>query len=182
MGRTTKAPRGPAGTRLRADHKDGPQRIRSDGHRWTEQSEAIFLDSLAGSCNVTWSAAQAGFNEMTAYYHRRRDPGFADRWQSALDHGYVRLEAALLKTATDYLEHGRASSPIRDMTVTDALHILRLHRATVRGAGGRQAGWRSPPRSLDQMRDSILSKLEAIEAFRRREALALLPAPQPPNG
>lgn len=177
--RTKAAPRGSAGTRLRADHKDGPQRIRSDGRRWTEQSEAIFLDCLAASCNITWSAAQAGFTEMTAYYHRRRDPGFADRWQSALDHGYVRLEAALLKSATDYVEHGQASSPIRDMTVKEALHVMSLHRATVRGPGGREAGWRSPPRSLDQMRDSILLKLEAIEALRRREEARSRATPSP---
>ena len=155
----------PTGARLRPNHKDGPQRIRSSGKRWSDASEAIFLNHLAATCNVTWAAAEAGFTEMTAYYHRRKDAGFAHRWDAALDHGYARLEIELVRTATDYLA-GYAidpDTPIRPMTVKEAILILGMHRR--RGREKMIRGrFKAVPPSLDQVRDSILLKLEMIAA------------------
>lgn len=175
MASASKAGRtGPAGTIVRASGKDGPQVIRSTGHRWTEQAEAVFLDQLAASCNVKLSAAAAGFSTVAIYNRRRADPGFAARWQAALEQGYARIEILLVQRASDALE-GFAPDPetaIPEMTVKDALAILGLHRAAVKGEG-RRPGWRPRPRSLDEVRDSILTKLEAIEALRLQEAAAV---------
>ena len=96
--------RGQQGTRFRPDHKDGAQRIRINGCWWSDEAERIFLDHLAASCNISGSAAAAGFSAVTVYNHRRSDPGFSARWQEALEQGYARLEMALVRTATDYLE------------------------------------------------------------------------------
>lgn len=159
----------PTGARLRPDHKDGPQRIRSSGKRWSDASEAIFLNHLAATCNVTWAARQAGFTEMTAYYHRRKDAGFAHRWDAALDHGYARLEIELVRTATDYLA-GYAidpDTPIRPMTVREAILILGMHRRRG-GENGVRGRFKAVPPSLDQVRDSILLKLEKIAAHGRK--------------
>jgi len=159
------------GTTLRASGKDGPQLIASAGKRWTDEAEARFLDSLAASCNVSLSAHAAGFCKEAIYQRRRRDAGFAARWQAALEQGYARIEMALVRRAADALE-GFApdpDTPIPEMTVRDAVTILQLHRASVRGEGLRP-GWRAVPRSLDEVRDSILAKLEAIEAARRAGA------------
>ena len=82
------ARRGPEGTILRAGGKDGPQLIRSRGHRWTDEAGEIFLDHLAASCNVTWSAKQTGFSREAIYRRRRRDPRFAEVWRAALAQGY----------------------------------------------------------------------------------------------
>ena len=159
----------PAGSKLRPDHKDGPQRIRSNGQRWTDQSEAIFLDHLAATCNVTWAAAKAGFTEMTAYYHRRKDAGFAQRWEAALDHGYARLEIELVRTATDYLSRFDIdpATPIRPMTVREAILILGMHRRRG-GENGVRGRFKAVPPSLDQVRDSILLKLDKIAAHGRK--------------
>ena len=165
---------GPPGSRLRPDHKDGPQRVRSSGARWTDEAEAIFLDRLAASCNVAWAAEEAGFTCMTPYYHRRKDPAFAERWDAALDQGYARLELELVRTANDYLagfdvDDGR---PLRDMTVREAIAILGKHRARSAGKDGRHARFEARPRSLAEVRDSILAK---IEAFDRAHGGRLLP-------
>lgn len=160
----------PPGTILRASGKDGPQRIESKGKRWTEEAEARFLDALGASCNVRHSAAAAGFSTVAIYNRRRNDPAFAARWQAALEQGYARIEMALVARAADALE-GLAidpDSPIPQMSVRDAIAVLGLNRAAVKGEGNRP-GWRARPRSLEEMRDSILSKLEAIEARRRAE-------------
>jgi hypothetical protein len=143
--------------------KDGPQVIRSTGKRWRDEAETLFLDHLAATCNVTAAAEVAGFSREAIYKRRRQDPGFAERWQAALEQGYARIEMALVRRASDALE-GFApdpDTPIPAMTVQDAVTILKLHGAAVKGEG-RAPGWRARPRSLDEMRDSILAKLEAI--------------------
>jgi hypothetical protein len=153
---------GPRGSRLRPDHKDGPQRIRISGAWWSDEAERIFLDHLAASCNVSASAAAAGFSAVTVYNHRRSDPGFAARWQEALDQGYARVEMELVRTATDYLAGLDLSDlPLKGMTVRDAVTILGMHR--VRGSGdGRGPRFSSTPRGLDEVRESIILKLERI--------------------
>jgi len=153
------------------DHKDGPQRIRINGKWWSPEAEASFLDHLAASCNVAWSAEQAGFSAPTVYNHRRSDANFARRWMEALADGYIRLETELLGTATAYVERLRADPelPLKHMSVQQAISLLNRH-----GKGGDPAtrgGRFTPrPRSPDEVRDSILAKLEAIEAARRAEA------------
>ena len=157
------------GTSLRASGKDGPQLIASSGKRWTDEAEARFLDSLAASCNVTLSAQAAGFSTVAIYRRRRTDAGFAARWQAALEQGYARIEIALVRRAADALE-GFApdpDTPFPEMTVRDAVTILQLHRAAVRGDTGVSPRWRPRPRSLDEVRDSILTKLEAIASFEK---------------
>ena len=95
---------GPTGTILRAGGKDGPQCVRSRGERWTDAAEAVFLDHLAASCNITAAAEASGFTTFSAYRRRRRDAAFAQRWQAALEQGYVRIEMALVRRAAEALE------------------------------------------------------------------------------
>ncbi len=160
-------PTGPAGTALRLTGRDGAQLIHGAGHRWTDEAERIFLDRLGASCNYTLSARAAGFSREAVYKRRRRDPAFQRRCDEAVAQGYARIEALLVESAEHALE-GRApdpDSPIPPMSVRDALAILQLHRRTARGEG-KGAGWRARPRSLDEVRDSILAKLAAFERAR----------------
>lgn len=162
---STRKPGGLAGTIIRPSGKDGPQLIASTGARWTDAAESLFLDQLASSCNVTLSAAASGFSKEALYRRRRSDPDFAQAWQAALEQGYVRLEMMLIEgaTATRAERHDRADLPFPDMTVREAIVILQLHRASVRGDGmTRGAGWRARPRRLEEVRASILKKLEAF--------------------
>ena len=155
-----------AGVVLRGTGKDGPQLVRTAGRRWSDEAEALFLDRLAASCNVTYAAEATGFSREAIYRRRRTDPAFAERWQAALEQGYARIEMALVRRAADALE-GFApdpDTPIPHMTVQDAIAVLKLHAPAVKGEG-RAPGWRARPRSLDEMRESILRKLEAIASF-----------------
>lgn len=163
QGRRRKRPRGPAGAILRGHGKDGPQLVRSRGHVWTEEAEEIFLDALAASNNATWAAEQCGFSREAIYKRARRDPGFAERMAAARALAYGRIDEALARAAEDFLA-GREpdpDAPIVAMTVQDAIAIQKLHRASQTGSGRRPA-WPARPRSLDEMRDSILTKLSAI--------------------
>lgn len=143
--------------------KDGPQLIRSSGARWSEEAEEAFLDHLAASCNVTAAAAASGFTPAAIYKRRRRDAAFAQRWQAALEQGAVRIEALLLRRAEEALE-GFAPDPdlaIPSMSIKDALAIIGHHRRAVERGPRSRRQW-ARPRSLDELRDAILLKLEAV--------------------
>ena len=155
-------PNGPRGTTILTG-KDGPQLIRSQGRRWSDAAEVRFLDHLAATCNVTASASEAGFSAAAIYKRKRRDPGFAQRWQAALELGYSRIEALLLRRAEEALEGFAPDTelPIPPMSIKDALAILGHHRRAVERGPRSRRQW-ARPRSLDEMRDSILAKLEAF--------------------
>lgn len=166
-GRGQAKKQGPAGSVARASGKDGPQIVQSGGKRWTDEAEEIFLDHLGATCNYTLSAKRTGFSRQAIYQRRRRDAGFAERCQAAIAQGVARIDALLVEGAEAMLE-GRApdpASPIAAMTVQDAIAILKLHRPSVTGEG-RRPGWRGRPRSLDEVKESILRKLAAIERHR----------------
>lgn len=154
-------------TRIR-DGKDGPQRIRPGRKRWSDEAEATFLDMLAATCNVTAAAEACGFVREGLYARRRADPAFAARWRDALDHGYAELEAELLRAAVQPPGDEPRSRPLRfpDLTSREAILLLQLHRAAVRGGAPQRYDWRKAPRGLDEVRDSILRKLDCIEAAR----------------
>jgi hypothetical protein len=164
MSKQAKAPaKGPAGAILRRSGKDGPQLIRSDGHRWTEEAEEIFLDALAATNNATWAAAQCGFARETVYARARRDPDFAERMATARTFGAGRVTDLLFQTAENFLA-GRPpdpDGPFPQMSVRDAIAVVRMYEAQQGGEGKRPA-WPARPRSLDEVRDSILRKLSAI--------------------
>lgn len=158
----------PAGEGVRAAGRNGPQIAKTNGSYWTDEAEAGFLDSLAACCNVKRAAAAIGYATATLYWRRRRDPAFAERWQAALEQGYTRIEAMLIEAAENALS-GRMpdpESPIPAMTIREAMELLRMHRAAARGAGPRTPGRRARPRSIDEVRGSIIAKLSAIETSR----------------
>jgi hypothetical protein len=156
---------GPCGTQIR----------QTQGHRWSEEAETVFLDQLAATCNVTLAGEACGFSHAALYRRRRNDPAFMQRWDAALAQGYAHLESLLVRRACDALE-GVAPDPaaavrIPEMTVRDALAILGHHRRAIEGGPCSRRQW-ARPRSLDEMRASILRKLEVIEGARRAEDAA----------
>jgi hypothetical protein len=163
--RRSKRPTGPAGAILRSHGKDGPQLLRSRGHRWTEEAEEIFLDCLAASNNARWSAKQCGFSTEAIYRRARREPVFAEKMAAARAQSAGRIDEALARRAEDFLE-GRPpdpESPIVDMTVQDAIAILKLYRARQNPEGGaHRPAWPARPRSLAEVHESILKKFSAI--------------------
>jgi hypothetical protein len=149
---------------LRASGKDGPQIITTGENRWSEAKEQAFLNALGASCNATYAIRACGLSKGALYYRRRKDAGFAARWQAALSQGYVRIEMLLIDNAERTLS-GKAPDPdcpIPQMTVKEAMNLLQLHRAEVHEGGNRRKKWNARPRPLEEVRSSILARLEAI--------------------
>jgi hypothetical protein len=140
-------------------------------HQWTPRVERRFLATLAATCNVKAACAEVGMSAASVYPHRERWPAFAARWEAAIERGYERLEVALDQSAEQLL--GTVTlppeEPLGPMTVDQAIHVMHMHKHQVHGLGGRPGRWLRP-RSLDEVRGSLLRKLRAVAAAREMEA------------
>jgi len=150
----------------------GTKIVRTTGKRWSQAAERAFLEELAATANVRAAAATAGFSTTAIYKRRMRWPGFAEAWDEALEQGYVRIETMLVERATDSLsgEPIAGDRPVPAMTVAEAMNLLRLHRASVRGGAPQRYDARAKAPDFDEVRASILRKIEAIERARGRKA------------
>jgi hypothetical protein len=161
---------------VRASKAGKPCVVRAGPGRWCEDGERAFLDELAASANVRAAARAAGVSPQAAYARRRQWPAFAAAWDAARADGWLRLELLLLETATATLEPvlrqaqdergvGRGEAlegPA--MSVEQALQLW-FHRPGARDGAGRGRGhaWRRQEPDIEEVRASILRKIEAIE-------------------
>jgi hypothetical protein len=79
--------------------------------RFTEERRQIFLDHLAGTCDLVAAAGAACVDRTTVYKHLRRDAAFKAEFQAVLEQGYAFLEAAALRqrlAAEEALRNGTA--------------------------------------------------------------------------
>lgn len=160
---------------LRGGTGETPQIVAASPKRWSPTAEMNFLSELAASCNVRRAAAAAGFGTITVYKRRMADAGFAEQWARALDTGYARLELAVVEAANDTLDDVKfePDRPIPKMTVFEAIHVLQLHKRTVKQGGRNGSGWRLSPADPAAARASILKK---VAALRRARASRRAPA------
>jgi hypothetical protein len=148
--------------------------VKDGGYFWSPEAEEMFFDALAASCNVKASAAEVGFTTFTVYRQRRLRPEFAAKWQAALEQGYARLEMALVEAAADSVSGGDfdADRPIPKMTAGEAVGLLKMHKAEVRGERAGRSGRFAAARDIEHFRESIMRKIEAVRRFRGSEGAA----------
>jgi hypothetical protein len=150
--------------------------------QWTPRIEARFVDALAGCCNVRAACAAVGLSVASAYNHRARWHAFAESWDAALATGYARIEAALIHAATAMVRVDQAAGAadeiecvpdlsITGMTVDAAIQLLWLHQKQVKDAG-RWPGPRDEKPDIEEVRASILRKIDRIERQAAREKAA----------
>jgi hypothetical protein len=101
--------------------------------RWNARMERTFLDELAVTCNVRRSLALVGKSPASLYYRRRTVPGFAAAWDTALNEGYAKLEAAMISRALSE-EAGEAHEgdpALKPMPDSVKLTLLAQHAKSV---------------------------------------------------
>lgn len=147
------------------------QIARSRIKQWSPRVETRFLAKLAASCNVKAACAEVGMTPASAYGHRNRWPAFQRRWDEALENGYIRLEGTLVANAANLYSHDEfpLDHPLPDMTTAQAIHLLHMHKHGVLGIGKRPGLLARPP-DMDEVRKSIMRKIEAIARHDEREA------------
>ena len=138
----------------------------------TPRVEERFLAVLAATCNVKAACREAGISFGAMYAHRKRWPGFARRWDEAVEIGALQLEFALVAHAMNpFSPLGPARpAPVPPMRADQALHNLHMHQRRLRGTGGRPGRAGTPP-PVEEVRAKIVRTAEAI-----RRARALSPA------
>jgi len=134
--------------------------------RWTNRRKADFLDHLAATCNVVWSAEAIGVDPRSVYNLRRHDLEFLEQWEQALACGYQLLETQLVGHALAGERDGDLATgdpAERPIPVELALKLLNLRRTI--GAGKVARG--GPPRhyaTKEETDAAILKKLAVLEA------------------
>ncbi len=150
--------------------KDGLKLVAVVSDRWRGEAEELFLDALAGTCNVSSSARAAGFSPTAVYRRRRLEAGFAAWWDAALKQGYAALELRLLRRARGLDEaepRDRAveGAPVGEMSVAEALHLLHLHKKSALGEGRRASPFEAEP-DMAAVRAAVMARLRALRRAR----------------
>jgi hypothetical protein len=141
-----------------------------EGHM-TAESEAEFLALLRATGNFAASARAIGFQPASLHERERKWPAFARDCREAIEAAGVQLDYALVAHAHMLLGIGPSttlgtSGEGPEMTIPfdpeAAMRIIAfLDRRKAGRAGGRHKG--APERSFEEVMESILGKLRAIE-------------------
>jgi len=157
---------------VRSSRHGRPCVMRVGPGRWSAVKEAVFLAALEEGANVARAAAAAGISTTALYLRRRREPAFCEAWAAAVRGGYLDVEALAIENAKAVLSGAPAPSGsgrlTGEMSVADAINILKLHRASVKGGAPQRYGWRAQEPDIEEVRAEILRKVAAMERAERR--------------
>lgn len=146
--------------------KDGRPRIQRAGPgRWSAAKEAVFLETLTGTGNVSAGCRAAGVSNAAAYGRRARLPVFAAQWATALAQGREHLDGLLLGTAVAVLEGAppEGGAFVAPMTVEQAITVWKMHRHEVTGEGRRpRHDWRRQPATVEEIRAEVMRRVRAV--------------------
>lgn len=132
---------------------------------FTERRQELFLCHFAQTADATAAAEAAGVHETTVYKYRRRHPEFAEAWQEALEHAFVRLEAEALRQrleAQRKLKEGMAAGEVPGDAAMEFERVLKLLQRWDRKGG------RPGPRGPAHGRMKRWTFEEAIEALDKK--------------
>ena len=136
--------------------------------QWNEEKERQFLDHLAATGNLDASAQVVGISRTSLYRRRRQWPAFCEAWDLAKADAVDRLELLLIETASNLLDPPKV--PVRDlipMTFDQAMRVVERASDANRRGQPKRTGWRRKERDPEEIRASILHKLDVIERHER---------------
>lgn len=142
--------------------------------RWSAAKEETFLAALEEGANVKRAADAIGMSTEPLYARRRREPAFFAAWAEAVRGGYLDVEMLLIEHAKAVLSGAQLPSEgrrlIGEMSVADAINILKLHRSTAKGGAPQRYTWRAREPDMEEVTAEILRKVAAIERAEARRA------------
>jgi hypothetical protein len=134
--------------------------------RWTAARKEAFLEHLARTCHVSFSATAVGMSPSSLQWVRNHDEAFAERFEGALQAGYQRIEADLLAHVLAQgctVEEGE-SGPITVARFDPdlAIKVLQQRGNSVRAKERRNSGTTIKRASEREIEDALLSKLKGL--------------------
>jgi hypothetical protein len=156
-------------------HGGEPQMRKTRERSWTAaRHRNAFLEYLAESGNVTLATKKAGLNKSNGYKMRRRDEAFREQWREALAQGRDGMMDMLHERASEGLAielDGTGQVPaMYEFSTKLALTLIKMHKATAEGENDGYGRGPRPPRTADELRASILEKLDAMHRRLHGEA------------
>ena len=118
-----------------------------------------FLATLAATCNVRLACETAGVSLSWTYQARARDAEFAERWEEALQQGYVMLEGELMRRALGDALTGTAENPAAGDGQRPFDPLLAIRMLDQRRRADPQ-GRRVPARLKQPDRQTVLASIE----------------------
>jgi len=152
---------------------------RASPSTWTKAKTAMFLATLAETCNVVRAAKAAGVSTNYAYRRRKMDAAFRGGWAAAIAEGYAKLELVLLDRALNgkikiVRTKGGKDARIREYSDTLALALLKGHRESAA-----EADYEQDADEVAEARERIIAKLGRLKERIKGEADSPTPSPSP---
>jgi molybdenum-dependent DNA-binding transcriptional regulator ModE len=164
-----------------------PQIVATRTGKWTKAREGLFLDAIRQCGNVAASARAVGMSESSVWTRRREWPGFRAKMEEALEEAEVVLEFRLATFGNNVgagrEEDGTVAFPNggapangedekRDCPPFDPEFALRFlkwrdEKRHGRGRRGRSGGYLRREPSIEEVRDEVLRRIEAIRRHRQ---------------
>lgn len=138
---------------------------------FSTEKKQLFLDHLAGCCNVNSAAAAVGVANTTVFRHRRDDPAFGQAFAEALQTGYEALEAAMLERAAKggRYEPGDGAKDVAGPETMDIALAQFLLSVRNREPGRRTGAQAAPRRATEkELMEAIIAKLALFDASERK--------------
>lgn len=141
---------------------------------WTRAKEAIFLKTLASTCNVLSAAKAANVTPSGAYQRRMRWAGFEAAWNDAVDNGIAALEARILETTINIFAGTDTVAPQADLTprivtaadMENAISLLNIHKRQMAGDG--RHGGKLYRATEEETNEATMRQLKKLEQRRNR--------------
>lgn len=157
----------------------------------TPRVEDRFLAVLSATGNVKAACAEAGVSVVAIYAHRQRWPGFARRWDEAVDLAGIRLEFALVHFAANPFAAPELPEPaelsiVRSrpagtgpedgeggfaLTFDEGMHSLYMTQHRRYGLGGRPGRSEGGPHE-QRLAAAFAAVSASIDAIERADALS----------
>lgn len=154
---------GSNGRRIQKRAARGSLKKKPKRRAFTPARRSTFLDHFAATSNVKGACRSAGVAYSTVYEWRRKNEQFRAAFNEALGHGYVTVEAELLRESARSLKikPDPKAPPLIDPKT--ALAILESYRRN----GERRPGDILPQRSdIEQVRARLEKKMRAMRLFK----------------
>jgi hypothetical protein len=143
--------------------------LRRDGKRKLFKGKArkVFLEWVAATGNVVFSAAKAGFVYQTVWKNRLKDAEFADEMDRALDQGIVRAKARLIEDKIKGRIEVDGDLDEVELEPADPAVVLTLVREHERARAGVRKAGRAPRVATNAEVEAALRK--RLRVFVKRE-------------
>lgn len=172
---------------------DGRMKVVKAGpRRWSGPVEDRFFAALSATGNIAAAARSVGFSLSTIAHRRRKWPDFARRLEEALEDAEVALEFRLAVSSGGWggieeaeperpsilpsQEYEVAPDPAAggsgDFDADLAMRFLKWREEKRRGGVRRGRGRMPPEPSIEEVRDTVLTRIAALRRHREREQLA----------